>query len=144
MNFLIWSFVLIISSRFPCLETISVDTEDAPSGEPPSIQHHPQGGSRCTSSFLLLDVPLVDSELLELVRSTCPPDPLINTVTSPVRVDLHPVTMVGNFLLSRRNPYKVLFLGGFKEVLMQNGGVLALQVSKISPTKSRRHRLKMV
>ena len=59
------------------------------------------GDSGCTLSFLPLDVPVVDSELLDLVRSAWPPDPLINTVTSPVRVDQHPVTMVGNFFLSR-------------------------------------------
>ena len=143
MNFLSLSYGWIISRRFPRLETVSVDTEDAASTAPPSVSLEvppdvalislPAVGFGGTSTFLPLDVPLVDSELLELVGSTWLPDPLINTVTSRVGLDLLPVTMVGNFLLRRRNPYKILFLWGVKEILMKNGGLVAFKASKMFP-----------
>ena len=123
MNFLSFSFELMINRRSPRLSTISVDSDTEASSTASSLvslvvpfvdsftatlvvpcgpikfELVEKGFPGVALSLLSLKVPLEDAELFKPVRLWSPVS-LMNTFTSPVGVDLHPLTIAGYFLFS--------------------------------------------
>ena len=79
--------------------------------------------ARSPGSSAPLISPSVDS-LSSLFASTfSTPVGRIDTVTSPVGVDCHTLTMVGSLRCGSRRPRIILFIDGVRQVLMKNSGL---------------------